>query len=233
MKLQELKKQTNEKFLLRGKSARGKTDTAGRVALRVADEGRDVKYIDTESEGASTLVKLIEGENEFTEDMLENVEYVKVNDYDDFIDELSLEEQNKYDLVIVDTFDHKHNYATRKVMEDVIEDDEDNEKMEPDWNMYPEIYSREREIMELVNNPRTNMLGTLDPDSGKMDKPKGCQTNIHGYFTCVLDLKKSNGEYQDKVVNWVGKSDWIDRPTGDREKRVKAVTQEIIERTEV
>lgn len=229
MKLDELKKQSNAKILLRGKSARGKTRACAIVALEVSAEGRTVKYVDTEAEGSTTIVNLIE-EGEYSEGDVENINYIQVDNYDQLIEEIPLIEQREYDLLIIDTLDHKHSFTIRKVMEDVIESEEAGDKMSPDWNMYPEIYSREKEIMELVGKSKTNILATLDPDSGKMDKPKGTQTNVHGYFSAVIDMKKSNDEWTNQVVNWIGNSDWIGRP---HKKLATAIIREVLDRTKV
>lgn len=184
------------------------------VTLLSCREGMKVKFVDTESEAATTMVKLIEGgpisltfdgessEVDFTEDDLENLVYVQVNDYEELMAEIDHAEQRRFDVMVVDTLDHKHSFAIKKVT---------GEKTSTgaDWNEYPQIYSHEKEVMNVLSKPRCSIISTLDPESGKRDKPKGTQTNIHGYFNVVLDLIQDGDEWGHKIRNYVGESAWI------------------------
>ena len=198
MDFEELKKKSNRKILLRGKSGRGKTLKASKLALSVAEAGGKVSYVDTESEGSTTIVNLIE-DGEFDEDVVENLEYVQVDNYSELMEFVDDHHQRQVDLLVVDTLDHKHTYVLKEVTGAKLEAD-------ANWNEYPQIYSKEKELMGKFGKPKTNIIATLDPDSGKMDKPKGAQTNIHGYFDVVIDLNKSGNEWGNVVRNYVGQS---------------------------
>lgn len=221
MEYQELKQQSNEKILLRGKSGRGKTRGSSIIALEVSDGGADVLYLDTEAEGSNTMVRLIE-QGEYDEDAVRNLTYVPVSSYEQLMEHIDLENQGNYDLLIVDTLDHKHSFALKKVTDSDLASD-------ADWNQYPTIYSYEKQIMEKLSKPRCNILCTLDPDSGKIDKPKGAQTNIHGYFSIVLDLNKQDDGWGNRVRNFIGRSDVIGNQISSWEQ---SLSDEILERTD-
>lgn len=201
MKFEEIKANSVMKVLLRAKSARGKTWNVSKIAIEVSKRGGKVLYVDTEAEGSTTIVHLVES-GEYEKEDVEGVEYRQVESYDSLLRAISDENQTNYDLVIVDTLDHKHSYAIGYVVDEP-------QHQSPDWNMYPQIYSLEKEIMETIGKAKTNIIGTLDPESGKMDKPKGTQTNIHGYFSIVIDIKQGGEGRVFQVRNWVGHDEWI------------------------
>lgn len=200
MELQELKSQSVAKGLLRAKSGRGKTLTCVKVSFEMSKAGFKVLYVDTEAEGATTMTNLIES-GEYSEGVLENIEYERVSSLEELYSVTERSVQRKYDLIIIDTLDHKSTFSKQEVKDD-------DRAADPDWNQYAEVYAHETNVMERVNKPVTNVLATLDPDSGSMKKDKGVQTNIHGYFSIVVSLNKSGDEYTNKVVNWVGKDDY-------------------------
>lgn len=205
MKLSDLKKQSNIKVLLKGISGTGKTKTLCETGLLVSRAGYRVLYIDTESEGSTTMVKLIENPDvEFAEDDLENLEYVQVGTYDGLMEYIDPDNgyHDEYDLIIIDTLDHKHTFTLRKVID---EQDAQN----ADWNEYPRIYGAEKNMMEKIGKPKTNIMASLDPESGKIDKPKGTQTNIHGHFNIVFNLVKDGDEWFSLINNYVGRTDVI------------------------
>ncbi len=200
MEFDELKKQSNLKVLFEAPSGFGKTYSTAKVVLELLADDKEVLYIDTEAEGSETLVNLIE-DSEYDEGVVKNLAYVRAEDYDKLID--AVERGGKYDLMVVDTLDHKHSYVLKAVAGAKRDSD-------ADWNEYPQIYSEEKELMNILGDPDTNVIATLDPESGKRDKPKGAQTNIRGYFSAVIELRKQgDGEWGHKILNWVGKSDWI------------------------
>lgn len=219
MEYDELKEQSKVKVLFRGESASGKTYTACRIVIELLDEGLDVLYGDTESEGAGTIVNLID-ENDYDEDIVENLDYFQTEDYEDLME--LLERQSRYDVTVIDTLDHKHSYVLKGITDAKRESD-------ADWNQYPQIYSGEKQVMEELGKPSSHIIATLDPESGKIDKPKGAQTNVHGYFSIVVELLRNGGEWSNKIVNWVGKGHIIGR---NADNLVDAVVNEIIERTE-
>lgn len=223
MEFDELKSKSNTKVLVRGKSGRGKTMTAALVALNVAEEGGRVLYVDTEAEGSSTLVAVVEdSDTQFTEETVGNIEYVQADDYSSLKNYVDKDGryQKEFDLIVVDTLDHKHSYVLKEVTDAKREGD-------ADWNEYARIYGEEKNFMEQIAKPKTNVLATLDPDSGSMDKPKGAQTNVHGYFTIVVDLKKNGDGWTHKIRNWVNRSDLIGKKVPDL---VDALTKEVTER---
>lgn len=219
MDIKELRQKSNTKVLLRGKSGRGKTKTCCDIVIELLNDGMDVLYVDTESEGANTLVNKIDSDG-LDEDIVSNLEYIQISSYQELEDVLG--KQSSYDLMVIDTLDHKHTMALKGVTDA-------KRKSDADWNQYPQIYSAEKEIMDKIGNPKTNIIATLDPDSGKIDKPKGTQTNIHGYFGIVIDLQKSGDEWTNKIVNWVGRSDIIG---ASADNLVEAISAEIKERVE-
>lgn len=200
MEFEELKKQSNLKVLFEAPSGFGKTYSTAKVVLELLDGGKSVLYVDTEAEGSETLINLIE-DGEYEESVVENLDYVRAEDYNTLTE--AINKGGNYDLLVVDTLDHKHSYVLKAVAGAKRDSD-------ADWNEYPQIYSEEKELMNLLGDPETNVIATLDPDSGKRDKPKGAQTNIRGYFSAVIELRKQgDGEWGHKIINWVGKSDWI------------------------
>lgn len=221
MQFQELKQQSVVKVLFRGKSGRGKTLDAAKLALELSKRGAKVIYGDTEAEGSTTIVNLVE-RGDYSEEDVENIQYERVSSYDELEALVSPENQEKFDLIIIDTLDHKHSYALREVSND-------KRAADTDWNQYPTIYSLEKDLMDRIGKSETNILATLDPDSGKMDKPKGTQTNIHGYFSIVCDLQKAGDDWSTTIRNWVGRSDIIGSPA---EGLVGAVVEEVMERVE-
>mgnify|MGYP000072966433 CR=1 FL=1 len=226
MELEELKRKSNTKILLRGKSGRGKTMTAATVALRVAEEGGRVLYVDTEAEGSSTLVALVESDDtQFTEDTVSDIEYVQAEDYSSLYDYVDNDGQyhDKFDLIVVDTLDHKHSYVLKHVTDAKRDSD-------PDWNEYAAIYSEEKEFMEQIGKPEANIIATIDPDSGSQNKPKGAQTNVHGYFTAVIDLTKESDGWSHKIRNWVNKGDAIGAKLPDLASKL---TEEIVDRSDL
>jgi hypothetical protein len=219
MELDELKRQSWIKVLLKGKSGRGKTRMCSKIALTLSRDGISVLYVDTESEASTTMVKFIE-DGEYEESDLQNVTYKQVSDYDSLVDHIGDDAQEEYDVIIVDTLDHKHTFALEKVTGE-------KRKANADWNQYPQIYSREKEIMEALSKPSCNIIATLDPDSGKVDKPKGAQTNIHGYFNIVIKLIKDGDSWGNKTRNYVGWSDAIGKKIPDLDEQL---TDEIRDR---
>lgn len=174
--------------------------TCCEVALKVLDEGGSVLYADTEAEGSATMLNLIEGGG-WDESIVEGMEYRRVEGYDDLMKTIGM--AGDYDLFILDTLDHKHSY----VLKEVADAKRDNDA---DWNEYPQIYGEEKEIMRSLVDVDSNIIATMDPESGSKDKPKGAQTNIRGYFTAVVEMKKSGEqEWSHKIINWLGRSDWI------------------------
>lgn len=206
MKLNEIKSQANKKVLLRGESGRGKTQTSVKVAITVSAAGHDVLYVDTETEGAETIATMVEA-GEHTEDEIENIDYQQATNYDEFMDLIVEENHKDYDLMIVDTLDHKSTYAQ-------MEEADAQKASDVEWSEWFGVYETEKDIMETLNKPRTNIIATLDPQSGSMDKEKGVQTNIHGYFNVVVELKKHGDEYTNRVRNFVGRGDVIGNELG-------------------
>lgn len=224
MELEELKQQSNIKVLLRGKSGRGKTYRACEVALNVCDVGGEVLYLDTEAEGSTTMVALVEDEEtDYTAETVEGLDYRQVDSYDELMALIDNDSgvQGDFDLVVIDTLDHKHSYVLKHVTDAKRDSD-------PDWNEYAAIYSEEKEFMEQIGKPGTNIIATIDPDSGSMDKPKGAQTNIHGYFTAVIDLTKESDGWSHKIRNWVNKGDAIGAKHPDLTGKL---TEEVEERS--
>lgn len=218
MEIDELKRQSNLKVLFEGPSGYGKTYSACRVALLILQEGYEVMYIDTESEGSETMLNIID-KKDLDDDIVDNLEYKRAGDYSQLTDYIN--KGDNYDLVVVDTLDHKHSYVLKAVADAKRDSD-------ADWNQYPQIYSEEKELMNTLGDPDTNIIATLDPDSGKRDKPKGAQTNVQGYFSAVVELRKEGeGEWGHKILNWVGKSDWIGKAHPDFPD---VVAEEIMER---
>jgi len=200
MQFEELKKQSNLKVLYEAPSGFGKTYSTAKVVLKLLSKGKEVLYIDTEAEGSETLINLIE-DGDWEESVVEGLDYVRAENYNTLTEAIS--RGGEYDLMVVDTLDHKHSYVLKAVAGAKRDSD-------ADWNEYPQIYSEEKELMSMLGDPDTNVIATLDPDSGKRDKPKGAQTNIRGYFSAVIELRKQgDGEWGHKIMNWVGKSSWI------------------------
>jgi hypothetical protein len=182
----------------------------------LAQEGAKVLYVDTEAEGSTTMVALVEDEDtEFEKGDVENIEYERVNEFSEYMEYLHPDNgyQDEYDLIVVDTLDHKHTYAIKEVVGDVKID-------EVDFNQWNPIYDKQKKMMEVINDPRTNILATIDPDSGKMDKPKGTQTNVHGYFNIVIDLMYNSGEYKNKIRNWVNKGEHRGKAVPELEEKL-------------
>jgi len=228
MDFQELKKQSVKKVLLRGKSGRGKTRGAVVVALEVAEAGGKVLYVDTEAEGSTTMVKVIEdSDTEYTQDTVDNIEYIRADSYSELMAAIHKTDgkQKDFDLIVVDTLDHKHSYVLKHVTDAKRESG-------ADWQEYASIYAEEKEIMEQIGKPRTNFLATVDPDSGSMDKPKGAQTNVHGYFSIVVDMKKDGDDWTHKIRNWVNRDDLINKKVPDLTEALTAEFTETIEDTE-
>lgn len=226
MELHELKRQSNIKVLLRGKSGRGKTYRAVTVALNVCHEGGEVLYIDTEAEGSTTMVSLVEDpETRYDEDTISTLDYRQCESYEEIMGLVDKDNgiQEQFDLIVVDTLDHKHSYVLKHITDAKRE-------AGADWNEYAQIYSEEKEFMEEIGKPKANVLCTVDPDSGSMDKPKGAQTNIHGYFTAVIDLTKEGDGWSHKIRNWVNKGDAI----GAKHPNLTAkLTEEVLERSDL
>lgn len=224
MELKELKKKSVKKVLLRGQSGRSKTFTACKVALSIADNGARVLYVDTEAEGSTTMVKLVEDDDTpFSEETVGNIEYVRAENYTELMENIHANEgrQRDFDLVVIDTLDHKHSYVLKHVTDAKRGSD-------ADWQEYAVIYSEEKEIMEQVGKPKTNILATLDPESGSMDKPKGAQTNVHGYFSIVVDMKKSDEGWTHKIRNWTNREDLINKKVPDLTEALTAEFEETI-----
>ena len=222
MNFEDLKKQTVKKVLLRGKSGRGKTHTSAEIALEVSMAGGRVLYLDTEAEGSTTMVAMVEdGDTPYSPEDVENIEYVRANDYTTMQEYLHAHDgmHEEFDLIIVDTLDHKHSYVLKHVTDEKRDSG-------ADWNEYATIYSEEKELMEQLGKPKTNILATLDPESGSMDKPKGAQTNIHGYFTIVVDLKQKGDERSHQIRNWVNRDDLMGKKVPDLEEAlVESLTE--------
>lgn len=212
MEFDNLLQENNLKVLLYGKSARGKTRDACVISLTLSAAGYDVLYLDTEAEGSVTMVNLIEN-GEFEEDDVSNITYERVGDYSDLMDYLDPSVQEKYCLIVVDTMDHKHTYALSEVSAAKM-------KADVEWNEYAQIYAAEKDMMEMIGDPYCNILCTMDPESGKRDKAKGVQTNIHGYFSVVIEKIKTADGWGGKIENWVGRSELIDTQSPNPEKAV-------------
>jgi hypothetical protein len=223
MKFNELKQQSHMKILLRAESGRGKTYRACRVALNVSEQGGEVLYLDTEAEGSTTMVQLVEDDStDYTQESVTNVEYVQVGTYEEVMRYIGKDEgqQSMYDLVVFDTLDHKHSYVLKHVTDAKRESG-------ADWQEYASIYAEEKEMMEALGKPEANILATLDPESGGMDKPKGSQTNVHGYFTVVLDLLKDGDSYANRIRNWVGHGDKVG---ASHPRLTEKLTEEVTDR---
>jgi len=228
MDFQELKSKSRRKVLLRAKSGRGKTYRACMIALSVASQGGRVLYVDTEAEGSTTMVELVEdSDTEFTPEDVENVEYVQATDFNELMAAISKDggNQDKFDLIVVDTLDHKHSYVLKHVTDSKLE-------ANADWNQYPHIYSQEKEIMEEIGKPRTNVICTIDPDSGSMDKPKGAQTNVHGYFEIVVELMKDSDGWTHKIRNWVNKGEAVGKAHPDLDAKLTSEIMDRVDNTE-
>jgi hypothetical protein len=205
MEFSELKGESSQRVLLRGKSGRGKTRTCCEIALEMMSEGYTVKYVDTENEGSNTLVTLVE-QQDYEKDVVENLDYHRVESYEDMKSIMS--DAEDYNLLIFDTLDHKYSYVLKAVTDARTSGD-------VDWSEYPKIYSEEKEFMDSLTKLDVNLLATLDPESGKTDKAKGVQANVHGYFSTVIDLYRDGDDWTHKVENWVGRSDLIGGSIGN------------------
>ena len=205
MEFDELKERSKNKFLLRGASGSGKTYQAVRAALELSINDYNVAYVDTESEGSSTMVNLIlSDDTEYEKEYVRNIEYYNVSGYEGLLEWCDHEDglHERFDVVIIDTLDHKHTYALSRVTDD-------KKDTGADWNEYSMIYAAEKHMMEKLGKPEVDVIATLDPNSGKSDKPKGAQTNIEGYFSVVMDLDKDDNGWSYVIENYVGRSDLI------------------------
>jgi len=205
MDIQELKEESFLKVLLIGESGTGKTYNSSKVALAVLEAGGSVLYVDTESEGSTTLLEVIDAEG-YDEEVVDKLDYMMVHNLEQWYG--AFDKSGDYDLMVIDTLDHKHSYVIKAVTDAKIESG-------ADWNEYAQIYSKEKELMEKIGKPDTNILATIDPQSGKSGKPKGAQTNVAGYFTAVVQLVKEGDGWSNKIINWVGHSDRIGKKAGD------------------
>lgn len=220
MELSELRQKSSAKVLIRGPSGSGKTINSAEIALTVAGEGYDVLFADMESEGSDTMLKLVE-HGEYSEEDLATLSYREIGSYDAFMK--AINDASGFDLLVLDPMDHKHTYVLREVAEAAT-------KSGADWNEYPQIYDQEKKIMSGISDMNTNVVCTLDPESGKKDKPKGAQVNIHGYYGIVVDVFKSGDSWGHKIDNWIGRSDLIGGELTNTELH-EAISKEILERT--
>lgn len=218
MEFDDLVKQSKLKVVLQGPSGSGKTYKAAQVAVKVLVSGRSVLYCDTEAEGAETMVQIIQN-NGYDEDVVDDLDYRQVEDYDQF--DTALEDMGDYDLMVIDSLDHKHTYVLKAVTDAKRSSD-------ADWSEYAAIYSEEKEIMGRIGKPSTNIIATLDPESGSDGKPKGAQTNVAGYFSVVVNVSKGADEWTHKIVNWIGESDWVNKK---HPEIVEELSDRIIDRT--
>lgn len=209
MKLNTLKEFSTVNVLLEGKSGRGKTYNACQIAVEVLDSGGSVLYIDTETQGSKTLVKVVE--EGYHNDVVEDLDYRRASDLDSLMP--AIDEAEDYDMVVVDTLDHKHGFVIEAVTEA-------KSNPEADWNEYPVIYSKEKEVMQALENSKTSVVATLDPESGSSEKPKGAQTNVRGYFDVVFRLVRNDAEWGNSCLNWVGQGDRIGKTAGDLPGRI-------------
>jgi cellulose biosynthesis protein BcsQ len=118
MEYEKLKSKSVKKVLLRAKSGRGKTLTAARVALEVSRMGGEVLYVDTEAEGSTTMVALVEDkETDYEPEDVENIQYVRADSYTDLMENIHAQDgrHTEFDLIIVDTLDHKHSYVLKHI----------------------------------------------------------------------------------------------------------------------
>lgn len=205
MDIEELKRKSFLKVLLTGESGTGKTFNSSKVSLNLLERGADVLYVDTEAEGSTTLLELIDVED-YDDEVVDGLDYLPVDGLEEWYG--AFEKSDEYDFMVIDTLDHKHSYVIKAVTDAKLDSN-------ADWNEYAQIYSKEKELMEKIGKPNTNILATLDPDSGKSDKPKGAQTNVFGYFTAVVQLFKSGDEWSNKIINWVGHSERIGTKAAD------------------
>lgn len=225
MDFEELKQQSVIKVLIEGESGKGKTYRASVIALKIARAGGKVLYVDTEAEGSTTLVALIEDEDTpYTKDDVDNIEYVQPNNYGELRGYVDKESgtHSEYDLIILDTLDHKHSYVLKSVTDAKRESG-------ADWQEYASIYAEEKNLMEQLGKPSTNILATLDPDSGSTDKPKGAQANVRGYFTAVIRLLRADDGYSHQIKNWVNKGDAVGMKHPDLENKI---ADEVMERSD-
>jgi len=218
MEMEDLIKQSNLKVLFEGPSASGKTYKTCQIVVEVLDRGGEVMYCDTEAEGAETIVQIVK-DGDYEDDVIEKLDYRRVDDYDEL--EGAFEDSGDYDLLVIDTLDHKHTYVLKAVTDA-------KRSGGADWSEYATIYSYEKEVMERIGKPETNVICTLDPESGSDDKPKGAQTNVEGYFSVVIDLSRGAEEWQHKIRNWIGESDWVNKK---HPELVEDISSRIIERS--
>lgn len=204
MDIQELKEMSNTSVLLRGKSGRGKTRNAVKVSLQILQVGGRVLYAESESQASKTFLKAIE-DGDLEEGVVEELVLTQMNSYEDMKNVIS--KAPDYDLVVLDPLDHKHGFVLKEVTDAKT-------KADADWNEYPQIYSHEKELMQDISKVDANVLATLDPESGKKNKPKGTQTNIHGYFDCVVDLYRDGDDWSHRVENWIGRNDLVGAEIG-------------------
>lgn len=222
MDYQDIKPQANKKVLLRGSSSLGKTYTCVHVAILVAKEGYNVLYVDTETEGAETIVSLVESDV-YSEDDVENLDYHQANEYDEFMSLIEDENQHNYALMIVDTLDHKESFAQ-------LHEKDTQLGSEIEWSEWFGVRETEKKVMETLNKPSCNVIATIDPESGSMEKQKGVQTNVHGYFNVVVDMKRHNGEYTNVVSNFVGRDGVIGNTIGQDEPLWNNLKKVIVDR---
>lgn len=199
MEIEELRKKSFLKVLMSGSSGTGKTYNSSKITLSILEAGGSVLFVDTEAEGSTTLLEIIDKKG-YDDDIVDDLEYLPVDGLEQWYG--AFERAGDFDLMVIDTLDHKHSYVIKAVTDAKTKGD-------ADWNEYAQIYSKEKELMEKIGKPSTNILATIDPDSGKSDKPKGAQTNVFGYFTAVVQLVKNGDEWSNKILNWVGNSDRI------------------------
>lgn len=223
MDLEELRGKSFIKELVRGKSGRGKTYAISRAAIDLSKEGLDVMYADTESEGAMTLLKLVETGG-YKEGDIRNIHYEQTWSYEDVMGVLSTSNQKRYDVIVLDTLDHKHTYAINSYVEEASDT-----RSDVDWSEWTAIHDLEKQMMEKISKPKTNIIATIDPDSGKMEKPKGVQTNVHGYFNLVVDMMKNGDDDWSHIVrNYVCGERYIGKTTPNV---VDLLKKEIVKRT--
>lgn len=221
MDVSELQELTQKRILLEGPSGYGKTYTSCQVALGVLEAGGSVMYVDTETEGSGTILNVMRDQGH-DDEVIEDLEYQRVDDYDGMKN--AIERASGFDLMVFDTLDHKHSYVLKAVADAKRDND-------ADWNEYPQIYGEEKEVMRAMGSIGTNVVATIDPESGSDSKPKGAQTNIRGYFTAVVEMRKpAEDEWGHKVIAWMDHPEWIGKK---HPKFPQPAIDEVIEYSEV
>lgn len=213
VKKEDISKGIHEKVLFVGESASGKTYNAVRIALLAAESGKKVIFIEPEDGCRKELERYL---NDYGQEVFDNLDLVdsRVN-YEEFHEAIFGLDDEKYDMVVVDSFDelfhmgidfleNKYiNIGKYEIMGKEFKITDKDSFVLP-YQKYPRLYSDLIKALYKLLRVRSDFIVTMK-EIGRSDAKQEAMERCRAKFDTVVELRRGVKSAEGgEVADWYG-----------------------------